>query len=230
MAVVDFVVGARSPGGRAGVGSGCLLCLAGRLPGCLPGGGELCSGRAACAAYWPTQFQSALQTSWPVMGKVYAAGLHLWGSIDGVVWAIILLNTAAIYLTYLLAARTVGFPAAFWAALLMATSPEAVKYSVVVFNPVVMSFLGTCLFLALWRAVQRDRLRAAFWLLFLPLMMLQFHMSGLMLIPAIILLLWLKPARLKTFRGWLVASLRDWRFTCRIFPGKWCTAGRIPAA
>src|SRR2546429_9766628 len=80
-----------------------------------------------------------------------AAGLHLWGSIDGVVWAIILLNTAAIYLTYLLAVRTVGFPTALWAALLMATSPEAVKYSVLVFNPVVMSFLGTCLLLALWR-------------------------------------------------------------------------------
>ncbi len=141
----------------------------------------------------------------PLWAMFCAAGMHLSGSIDGVVWAIILLNTAAIYLTYLLAARTVGFPAALWAALLMATSPEAVESSVVVFNPVVMSFLGTCLFLALWRAVHRDRSRAAFWLLFLPLMMLQFHMSGLMLIPAIFLQLWLKPARLNF--PWLVGGI-----------------------
>src|ERR1039458_71785 len=141
----------------------------------------------------------------PLWAMFCAAGLHLWGSIDGVVWAIILLNTAAIYLTYLLAARTVGFPAALWAALLMATSPGAIEFSVVVFNPVVMSFLGAGLFLALWQVVQRNRSRAAFWLLFLPLMMLQFHMSGLMLIPAIILVLWLKPARLNF--PWLVGGI-----------------------
>ena len=141
----------------------------------------------------------------PLWAMFCAAGLHLWGSIDGVVWAIILLNTAAIYLTYLLAARTVGFPAALWAALLMATSPGAIEFSVVVFNPVVMSFLGAGLFLALWQVVQRNRSRAAFWLLFLPLMMLQFHMSGLMLIPAIILVLLLKPARLNF--PWLVGGI-----------------------
>jgi hypothetical protein len=141
----------------------------------------------------------------PLWAMFCAAGLHLWGSINGVVWVIILLNTAAIYLTYLLAARTVGFPAALWAALLIATSPEAVKFSVVVFNPVVMSFFGACLFLALWRVVQQDRSRAAFWLVLLPLVMLQFHMSGLMLIPAIILVLWLKPARLHY--PWLVAGV-----------------------
>ena len=141
----------------------------------------------------------------PLWAMFCAAGLHLWGSIDGVVWAIILLNTATIYLTYLLAARTVGFPAALWAALLMAASPAAIEFSVVVFNPVVMSFLGVCLFLALWQVVQQDRSRAAFWLLFLPLMMLQFHMSGLMLIPAIILVLWLKPARLNV--PWLVGGI-----------------------
>ena len=141
----------------------------------------------------------------PLWAMFCAAGLYLWKSIDGVVWAIILLNTAAIYLTYLLAARTVGFSTALWAALLMAASPAAIEFSVVVFNPAVMSFLGACLFLALWQVVQQDRSRAAFWLLFLPLMMLQFHMSGLMLIPAIIVVLWLKPARLNV--PWLVGGI-----------------------
>jgi hypothetical protein len=132
----------------------------------------------------------------PLWAAFCALCLWLLKSTDGVVWAIILLNTAAIYLTYLLAARTVGFPAALWAALLMATSPEAVEYSVVIFNPVVMSFLGACLFLALWQVTQRDRSRATFWLFFLPLIMLQFHLSGLMLIPAIIAVLWLSPVQL----------------------------------
>jgi len=141
----------------------------------------------------------------PLWAMFCAAGLRLWGSIDGVVWAILLLNTAAIYLTYLLAARTVGFSAALWAALLMATSPAAIEFSIIVFNPGVMSFLGACLFLALWQVVQQDRSRAAFWLLFLPLMMLQFHMSGLMLIPTIILVLWLKPTRLNV--PWLVGGI-----------------------
>lgn len=141
----------------------------------------------------------------PLWTMFCAAGLRLRGSIDGVVWAILLLNTAAIYLTYLLAARTVGFPAALWAALLMATSPAAVEFSIIIFNPSVMSFLGACLFLALWRVTQQERSRAAFWLLFLPLMMLQFHMSGLMLIPAIILVLWLKPTRLNV--PWLVGGI-----------------------
>jgi hypothetical protein len=125
----------------------------------------------------------------PLWAMFCAAGLRLWGSINGVVWAIILLNTAAIYLTYLLAARTIGFPAALWAALLMATSPATIEYSFIVFNPSVMSFLGACLFLALWQVVQQDRSRAAFWLL----------------IPAIILVLWLKPARLNV--PWLVGGI-----------------------
>jgi 4-amino-4-deoxy-L-arabinose transferase-like glycosyltransferase len=141
----------------------------------------------------------------PLWAIFCAIGLKLWGSIDGVIWAIILLNTSAIYLTYLLAARTVGFPIALWAALFMATSPVTIEYSVVVFNPVVMSFMGACLFLALWRVVQRNHSFAAFWLFFLPLMMLQFHMSGLMLIPPIIVVLLLKPARLNFL--WLVAGV-----------------------
>src|ERR1039458_4842243 len=47
-------------------------------------------------------FNEHSQLPGPLWAMFCAAGLHLWGSIDGVVWAIILLNTAAIYLTYLL--------------------------------------------------------------------------------------------------------------------------------
>ena len=127
----------------------------------------------------------------------FCANATRWGGpIHGVVWLIVLLNTAAVYLTYLLANRMVGAGAALWGALLMATSLAAVQFSVVVFNPVVMPFFGGCFFLALWQVTTTERSAAAFWLLFLPLLMLQFHMSGLMLIPVIALVLWLKPTRL----------------------------------
>src|SRR5438045_1861635 len=44
-------------------------------------------------------------------------GLRFWGSIEGVILAIILLNTATICLAYLLAKRTLGPSPALWAAL-----------------------------------------------------------------------------------------------------------------
>ena len=133
-------------------------------------------------------------------------GLRLGGgSLAGAVWLIILLNTGAIYLTYLLAARTVGAPAALWAALLMAVSPSAVFYSAVVFNPCVMPLAGGLLFLALWRTACQGRTKVVFWIPFLLLAMLQFHMSGLMLIPAVVLVLALSPARLNY--PWLAAGV-----------------------
>jgi len=121
---------------------------------------------------------------------------RFWGSIEGVVVVILLLNTVVIYLTYLLAEQTVGSAAGLWAALLSATSPWMIYYSVGVYNPEVMGFLGALLFLTLWRAARSDRAKVIFWVPVLLLVMLQFHMSGLMLIPAVVLVLWLWPARL----------------------------------
>lgn len=141
----------------------------------------------------------------PLWTLFCATGLRGWGSIHGALGAIVLLNTAAIFLTYLLAARTVGIRAALWAALLMATSPAVIEFSVVLFNPVVMSFFGVALFLALWQVTQRERSRAAFWLLLLPFMSLQFHMSGLMLFAAVLGMLWVKRTRINV--PWLLAGL-----------------------
>src|SRR5205814_944030 len=73
-------------------------------------------------------------------------GLRFWGSIEGVILAIILLNTGTICLTYLLAKRTLGPSAALWAALFAATLPFPVYYSVIAYNPDVMPFLGALLF------------------------------------------------------------------------------------
>jgi hypothetical protein len=162
-------------------------------------------GEAAAQYLGQPMYNDTARLPGPLWTLFCVEGLKLGkGSIDGVVWLIILLNTGAIFLTYLLASRTIGIAPALWAALFMAVSPSTVFYSTVVFNPVVMPFLGGLLFLALWQAVQRERSRAIFWVPLLLLAMQQFHTSGLMLIPAVILALALSPVRLNFV--WLAAG------------------------
>ncbi len=162
------------------------------------------------------------------------AGLRLWGSMEGVAFELIILNTVAIFLIWLLAARTLGRPTALWAALLVATLPSPVFYSVGVYNPEVMPFLGTLLFLALWEVTKSDHSRHAFWIGPLLLAMPQFHMSGLMLWPAVAVILALCGRRLNV--PWLLAGLaaglllyipylhgdfaHDWQNTRGMFHGK----------
>jgi hypothetical protein len=133
------------------------------------------------------------------------SGLRLWGSMEAVVFEVILLNTATIVLIWLLARQTLGPSIALWAALLTATLPSTVFYSVGAYNPDVMPFLGTLLFLALWQVTRSDGSRHAFWLGPLLLAMLQFHMSGLMLWPAVAVLLALSGRKLNL--PWLLAGL-----------------------
>jgi hypothetical protein len=131
-------------------------------------------------------------------------GLRWGGSIKGVIVAIILLNTLTIYLVYLLATRTLGEAAALWAALFMATFPWMVFYSTGIYNPEVMPCLGALLALALWEVARQNRSWLIFWVPVLLLAMPQFHVSGLMLWPAALLLLLLTPVRLHF--GWLAAG------------------------
>jgi 4-amino-4-deoxy-L-arabinose transferase-like glycosyltransferase len=122
--------------------------------------------------------------------------LRAWGSTEGVVLAIILLNTVAIYLIYALAKQTLGNRVALLAALFTAIFPWVVYYSGGLYNPDIMSFPGALLFFVLWRSIQFERSPVVFWAPILLLALPQFHMSGLLLIPATALVLWLSPRRL----------------------------------
>ena len=133
------------------------------------------------------------------------AGLRLWGSIDGVIVETILLNTAAIYLIYLLAKRVLGPEGSLWAALLAATSPFPIFYSNFLYNPNVMPFFGACLFLALWEVVRKERSRSIFWVMFLLLILAQFHLSVLSLLPSVLILLALSSVRLNV--PWLIGGV-----------------------
>jgi dolichyl-phosphate-mannose-protein mannosyltransferase len=60
-------------------------------------------------------------------------GLRFGAGITGVSLALILLNTATVYFIYNLTQRMFGSAASLWAALLAATSPWAVYYSVAIY-------------------------------------------------------------------------------------------------
>jgi hypothetical protein len=141
----------------------------------------------------------------PLWSLFCFVGMRSWGSIDGAILATILINTAVIYLTWLLADRTLGRRCSLWAALLAATLPFPVYYSAFLYNPNVMPFFGALLFLALWTATQHDRSRSIFWVVLLLLIMPQFHLSGLALIPAVIIVLAISAARLNL--SWLAGGL-----------------------
>ncbi len=141
----------------------------------------------------------------PLWAAFCAAGLKLDGTMKGVAILVLLCGTVAILLTYLLAIRTVGSGAALLAALLQATSPTAIHFSVVVHNPAVMPLLGSLLFLALWRVTQRDHSRAIFWVGLLMMIMPQFHFSSVVLAPAVVFAWWLSKRRLNP--RWLLSGL-----------------------
>ena len=132
----------------------------------------------------------------PLWAAFCAAGLYLYGSMKGAAILIVLCGTGAIFLTYLLALRTVGPGAALLAALLQATSPTAIHFSVIIHNPTVMPVLGTLVFLALWQVTQRDDSRAVFWVGLLMVIMPQFHFSSVVLAPAVAVAWWLSKRRL----------------------------------
>src|SRR5207247_8128375 len=110
-----------------------------------------------------------------------------------------------IYLTYLLAKRTVGPDCSLWAALFAATLHFPVYYSVFLWNPNVMPFLGALLFLALWEVTRRDHARSIFWVIFLLMLMPQFHMSAFPLVPAVAVVLALASVRLNV--PWLIGGV-----------------------
>lgn len=141
----------------------------------------------------------------PLWTLFCSLGLRLGGSVNGIIAGIILLNTAGIYLTYKLADLTVGFPSSLWAAMLCATQPWAVFYSELLYNPDVMVFLGGLLFLALWDVIRRPGSRSICWVCLLLMSMPQFHMSGLMLVPASAIILLLANVRINL--AWLLVGI-----------------------
>ena len=114
------------------------------------------------------------------------------GGTDAVVLAMILLNTAVIYLAYRLALALFNERTALWAAALCATSPWAIYESVGRCNPQVMAFFGALLYLALWQVATKPRSPYIGCVCVVLAMMPQFHMFAVFLLPGVLCLLWLR--------------------------------------
>ncbi len=154
-------------------------------------------------------------------------------SLDGAMFIMLSLNTFVIYLVYRLADIFVGRDFALLTALLYATGPWPVYYSTGVWNPVPMAFFGAILFLALWDVTRRDNARSIFLVCMVAAVTPQFHMIGVFYYPAILLLLYLSPAKLNkkwfifgvitgvlVYLPYLIGEMNnDWENTRAIFGG-----------
>jgi hypothetical protein len=139
---------------------------------------------------------------WTLFG---VAGLKLTGSMSGVMWLTIFANVVAIGLTWRLTRDWFGPRAANLAALFMATSPWAVFYATIVWNPSLMPLFGALIFLALAQNLRTEKSRLIFLIPFLILISPQFHMSPLTLILPLIAYAWL--AKVKVNWRWLICGL-----------------------
>ncbi len=183
------------------------------------------------------QFNRHSKLPGPIWTLFCVAALKLGGSLAEAPLLTLLVNLMFIGLTWRLATEVLGRPYGLWAALFAATLPWPVFYSLSLYNPVVMGFVFSCFYLALWRVFTRERSAAAFWLGPILLGSVQIHMSGLMLLPASMVLLYLSPRRIHwpLLLGGVAAGLllflpyirgemaNDWSNTAGMFAG----GGRI---
>jgi hypothetical protein len=140
----------------------------------------------------------------PLWTLFCVAGLKLAHSPDGIVLLIILTNIAAIALTWRLARDIAGVAAANLATLLWAVSLWAIQYSSIIWNPSPMPLFGVLIFLALFRSLRIKHSRVIFFIPFLLLIGVQFHMSNLSLILPLLLFCWV--SRLQPNWRWLTAG------------------------
>ena len=151
------------------------------------------------------KFNRASQLPGPLWTLFGFVSIRLWRFPQAIGFSMVLLNTFFIYLVYLLAKRILGIEYSLWAALFAATQPWAIFYSVSAYNPEIMPALGALLFLALWAVNQRPHSPAVFWVCFLLLISPQIHLSGLLLLPAVLVLLMLSPQPVS--KRWSLAGM-----------------------
>lgn len=126
-------------------------------------------------------------------------------SIDGAIYWMAILNSCVIFLFYKLANQFLEPKYALFVALLYATAPWPVYYSVGVWNPMPMAFLGALLFLSLWHTTRNENSRSIIWVCLLAAIIPQFHMIGIFYIPAILLILYITPVKLN--KQWFLVGM-----------------------
>lgn len=140
---------------------------------------------------------------WTVFG---VALFKLGGSnAEGMLYWMAAANSLTVIAVYLLARYILGPSLALLGAALYAIAPWTVYYSYGLYNPVPLDLIGALLFLALWQTINRPQSRQIFWVPLLCAVIPQFHMFGIFLIPAVLIVLLLS-ARTLNWR-WLAPGI-----------------------
>ncbi len=123
--------------------------------------------------------------------------MRLTGGHHSVALVTLILNTMGIVFVYLLGRRLLGTKGGLWAALLTATLPWAVYYSIGAYNPDLMFFFSSLTFLTLWISFREENSPHVFWAVLLPLTAMQFHTSATAMLTGVItaLILTRKPIK-----------------------------------
>ncbi len=157
---------------------------------------EYAQGDEAAQYLGQPQFNGHSKLPGPLWTLFCASALQLGGSPSAAPLLTLLLNVIVIWLAWKLASEVLGARYGLWAALFAATLPWPVFYSLGLYNPVIMAFIFGWLYLAMWRVFTRDNSWAIFWVGPILLGSIQIHMSGLMILPAVIVLLFLSSRRI----------------------------------
>ena len=166
----------------------------------------------------------------PVWAMVWAAGVRFGGGPETVILTVVGLNTVVIWLVFVLGKKLFDATHGLWAALLLATSPWPVYFSVGCTNPEVMAFLGALLYLALWSVVRRSKSPHIFGVIVVLVVMPQFHMFGVFFLPPVLLLLLLRRRELNwkwLAAGLVVATLLYVPYVCGEANNHWANTRRL---
>ncbi|MFP4611013.1 MAG: hypothetical protein ACLFQT_08330, partial [Thiohalophilus sp.] len=127
---------------------------------------------------------------------------------QGTLYAMAIINSMTVFFIYLLARRFFTSGLALVCTAIYALAPWTVYYSYGLYNPVPMDLLGVLLFLALWHTLNREHSRQVFWVFLLCAVISQFHMIGVFVFPAILLVLLLsaKPLNWRWLLGGVMAG------------------------
>lgn len=126
-------------------------------------------------------------------------------SAEGALYWMAAVNSITVYFVYLLAMRFMQSGLALVTTVFYALAPWTVYYSYGLYNPVPLDLIGVLLCLALWSTISHAESKHVFWVPLLCAVIPQFHMIGVFVIPAVLLVLFLSPVQLN--RRWFIAGI-----------------------
>ena len=127
------------------------------------------------------------------VASIYKVGFD---TIWGAQFVMVIISTITIYLVYRLATHFMSPGYTIFTTILYATAPWVIYYSVGLYNPMPVAFLGVLLFLALINTIKLDNAKSVFWVCVISAALPQFHMITIFYYPAILIVLLLSKYKL----------------------------------